>query len=228
MYLLTILLGPVSLAEDFISADRPSVAAGSSIVSKGSTQLEAGIQMLGLEYGALLLSTPYMVRYGVHERFETRVYSSGLTIYDGVVETSLDGSGFQGKLNVYQNESSPISVGLLGSIDFVTDDLFGGGLQLLVDLNIEETSYWLNVGATTINSFQYNSIPYSVGAGRLLAPQHGVFFETAGVISDTSVFTAEVGYFWISENLQLDLYLQRNISEVSNYLIATGFAYRFQ
>ena len=228
MYLFSILLSTICLAEDFISADRPSVAAGSSIVPKGSTQLEAGIQVLGLEYGTPLLSTPYMLRYGVHERFETRVYSSGLTIYDGVVETALDGSGVQGKLNVYQNESSPISVGLLGSIDFVTEDLFGGGLQLLVDLNIEETSYWLNVGATTVGSFQYNSIPYSAGFGRLLAPQHGVFFETAGIISDISVFTAEVGYFWISETLQLDLYLQRNISDVSNYLIAAGFAYRFQ
>ena len=227
MYLFSILLS-TAFAEDFISADRPSVAAGSSIVPKGSTQLEAGLQILGLEYGTPIFSTPFMLRYGVHEKFETRVYSSGLTINDSFIEPSLDGSGVQGKLNIYQEDSAPISIGLLGSIDFVTEELFGGGLQILVDLNIEKTSYWLNVGATTIGAFQYNSIPYSLGAGRLLGSQHGLFIETAGTISDVNIFTAEIGYFWISETLQLDLYLQRDISEIPNYMVAAGFAYRFQ
>ena len=227
MYLFSLLCS-ASFAEDFISADRPSVAAGSSVVPKGTTQLEAGIQMLGLENGSPILSTPYLLRYGIHETFETRVYSSGITIYDGLVDTTLDGSGVQGKLNLYRNESSPLSVGLLGSVDFITQDLFGGGLQLLVDLNIEETSYWLNVGASTVGAFEYNSIPYCIGVGRLFAPQHGVFVETSGIISELNIFTAEVGYFWLSENLQLDLYLQRNISDVPNYLVAAGFAYRFR
>ena len=213
-------------AEDLIGADRPSVATGSSVLSQGSLQVEAGIQLDKIQENSLMFSSPVMLRYGVTNRLEIRPYTN-------VAAFSATGSGLQLKTNIVQpgfsflDSDLPISIGLLTSFDY--SDELGGSITALLDYGTGPLVGWLNLG---MGSQSFNNIylsgSYVVGTGYLFPSNHGVFIETSGSMTDMSNMTGQVGYFWLSNNLQLDLYLQHSTPDVEHLLIATGFAYKFR
>ncbi|MEC7983698.1 MAG: hypothetical protein VX278_00960 [Myxococcota bacterium] len=213
-------------AEELIGADRPSVAASSSTVGQQVLQLETGVQIDGTSSEDLFFSVPTMIRYGLSDRFEVRLYANGLGYLNDRFSLSEENSGAQAKWTIFQPEDSSVSLGLLASVDY-TDQL-GSSISALLDMSFGPVAYWLNVGVSSgFSSVETLSAPYSMGVGYLFPNRHGLFLETAGQIPNTDSMSAQVGYFWLSEQMQIDLYMQRGFSEPPHSLFALGLAYKF-
>jgi len=94
LLLLVVTLAPCAVAEepDLINPDRPGIADGSAVISRGRFQIETGLER-DHDDGGHSIATPLLLRYGVTDHFEFRAETNGYVHAPG-------GSGF-----------APLSVG---------------------------------------------------------------------------------------------------------------------
>lgn len=91
--------------ENLINADRPGIADGSQVIGPRRFQIEAGIETDFLGGGSAtqrLLTVPTLLRFGISNRYELRVETTG---YANLSSTTIPG-GTQ-----HTDGSSPISIG---------------------------------------------------------------------------------------------------------------------
>ena len=222
LYSLVLLTQP-GLAEDYISADRPSVAVGSSVVGTRKTQLETGLQ-IDLIDGSHSFSIPTTFRYGLTDNIEVRVTSPLYSLNATSIQNILQSTIVEGKVNFYKSSNASVG-GMLGVL--VNDQILNASAALLVDVSSGPYSGWLNVignlGSADIDSI-YPS--FAIGGGSLLYKSHGVFVETSGSVQSGISGTVQAGYFWLSPNLQIDFYVQQSYTAPEVLTIGIGGAWK--
>jgi len=212
-----------ALAEDYISADRPSVAVGSSVVGTNKTQVETGVQIDLLE-GVHSFSIPTTFRYGVNENIEVRVTSPLYSLNVQSLQNILQSTKLEGKINVLSGSSVSIG-GLLGVL--VNDTVLNADASLLVDVQSGPYAGWFNLTGNLGSADMENIYPsFAIGGGSLLYKGHGVFVETAGNLQSGLSGTVEAGYFWLSSNLQIDVYVQQSYTTPETLTISVGGAWK--
>src|SRR5215212_1261120 len=137
------LLAPIAWAQDeenLINADRPGLADSSATVSRGVFQIEFGLERDD-DAGSHVTSTPLLLRYGIADRFELRVETSGLE------RTSGSGSEWgPTALGFKYHFAGKRDVGLIGSVD----DEGAADLRLVADVDLSDRwSINPNLGATS-------------------------------------------------------------------------------
>ena len=228
------LLTGTSSAEDGIVVDRPSVGTASSVVSKGTVQVEAGLQIESdstvacddcfVSVTNASYALPTMLRLGLHDRFEMRYYSS-IIVVDKDVQ-ALEGSGLQGKISLYAPEDKPLSLSLLASGELDIDD-GGGGATMLLDFWGEQWSGWVNVGHTTAYEDASTSILLVEGFGIPLPNNQGIFIENAITFEQGDISSSvEGGFYKTYEDFQWDVYALSSVTERNSWQVATGIAWR--
>ena len=237
MSILLFYFSNIAYAQDGIVVDRPSVGTASSVVSKGTVQIETGLQIdsnPALDCNSCLYSfesasysSPTMLRFGLHDRFEIRPYSS--IIVAGQETQVLQGSGLQGKVSVYAPEDKPLSLSILGS-----GDLEAAGGTLLLDFwggseSKLQWGGWINVGNTTSYEDGATSFTIIEGFGVSLPNAQGIFIEsTTSFEADNISSSVEGGFYKTYDNFQWDVYALSSITEKNAWQLATGFAWRIK
>ena len=234
MPFLLLLLISTSQAQEPIVVDRPSVGTGSSVVSKGTVQLEAGLQLDSdpavscddclASITNASYSLPTMLRLGLHERFEMRYYSS-IIVVDKDVQ-ALEDVGLQGKIPLYAPEDKSLSLSLLASAELDIDN-GGGGATMLLDFWGEKWSGWVNLGNTTAYEDASTSFIIIEGFGIPLPNNQGIFIENTTSFDQGDISSSmEGGFYKTYENFQWDVYALSSVTERNSWQIATGFAWR--
>lgn len=213
----------IAFAEEYISADRPSVAVGSSVVGTQKTQLETGIQIELLE-GEHSFSIPTTFRYGLNENIEVRVTSPLYSLNVQSLQNILQSTKLEGKVHFFSSSNLSIG-GMLGVL--VNDQVLNADASLLVDIQSGPYSGWFNL-IGNLGSADLDSIypSFAIGGGSLLYKGHGVFVETAGNLQSGLSGTVQAGYFWLSSNLQIDVYVQQSYTDQEVLTIAVGGAWK--
>ena len=218
-----VFLIPSGVAEEYISADRPSVAVGSSVVGTRKTQLETGIQIDLLD-GSHSFTIPTTFRYGLTDNIEVRVTSPLYSLNVVSLQNVLQSTTVEGKVNFYKSANSSIG-GMLGVL--VNDQVLNASASLLVDVFSGPYAGWLNVIGNLGSADLDNIYPsFAIGGGSLLYKGHGVFVETAGSLQSGISGTVQAGYFWLSPNLQIDVYVQQSYTDPEVLTIAVGGAWK--
>ena len=219
-------------AQEALVVDRPSVGTASSVVSKGTIQLETGVQIDGnpeldcdsclYSFASASYSLPTMLRVGIHDRFELRPYSSVVVV--GEEFQALQDTGLQGKFSAYAPEDKPFSLSLLAS-----GDLEAGGATVLLDFWGEAWGGWINAGNTTTYEDGSTSILLVEGFGIPLPGNHSIFIENSTTVAEGAISsTIESGFTKTYDNFQWDVYALSSVTEKNSWQIATGFAWRMR
>jgi hypothetical protein len=210
-------------AEEYISADRPSVAVGSSVVGTQKTQVETGLQ-IDLIDGTHTFSIPTVLRYGINENIEVRLSTPLSSLNFLSLQSISQSSRVEGKVNFYS--SSNISMGTLLGV-LISNETLNADASLLVDISSGPNAAWFNLKGNLTSLELGESYPsFALGVGSLLYHGHGVFVETAGDLQSGLSGTVETGYFWLSKNLQIDVYVQQFYTEPQILSIAVGGAWK--
>jgi hypothetical protein len=218
-----IFLTMLATADEYISADRPSVAVGSSVVGPRKTQIETGLQ-IDLIDGTHTFSIPTLIRYGITDRIEVRISSPLSTLNAFSIQGLTQTSRVEGKLKFFS--SSNLSMGTLLGV-LVSNEMFNADAALLVDVNSGPYAAWLNLKGNITSPDLEDGFPsFALGAGSLLYEGHGVFVETAGDLQSGLSGTVQAGYFWLSKNLQIDVYVQQFYTDPQVLSLAVGGAWK--
>jgi hypothetical protein len=191
---------PLRADDDLINPDRPGIADGSQTVSRGTFQLEAGIDRQDGDN-----SYPTLLRYGLSKNFEARVES------DNTLTHPL--FGFK-----YHFLDAP-SLGVIVR----ADEHHEGDVRLAADINLGE-KWSLNPnlginrdrGALAALTVQYN-----------LTPRANVFVDGG---YDTSQLQLDAGAAWIlGRDTQLDASITWGArgTGVPNVIYSAGISRRF-
>ena len=228
---LLLLLTPLAAhaQDDSIVADRPGLADGSTLVSRGVAQLETGVNADGGDDE--LFTLPTLLRYGLTDRLELRIASD-------VVGWTSDGgdiapveAGFKLRLrdgaiplSLIASVQPPAGGGNLRSTAFesearlVSDIDLAEGLSLTpnVGVAIVEGDGAVAIFAATVEREIGNALPF-------------VDFETTIGNGDTSLI-ADAGLAWVVRpNTQLDISAGVNVlgDEYPDWFISAGYSRRF-
>lgn len=213
----------IAFAEDYISADRPSVAYGSSVVGKNKTQIETGVQ-LELEDGRHSFSTPTTFRYGINDKIEVRVTSPLYMLNIVSIQSVIGSTKLEGKVNFLNSDVLSLG-GMLGIL--LSDEKLNAGASLLVDVSKGPYSGWINIDGNLASAELSSLYPsFAIGGGSLIHKGHGIFLETAGSLQSGISGTVQAGYFWLTPNLQIDLYVQQSYTDPEVLTIAVGGAWK--
>lgn len=222
---MSLLLFFSSVAQAEIVVDRPSVGTASSVVSKGTIQIESGLQIdsnSGSGLNAASYALPTMFRFGLHDRFEIRPYSSLIVAADEI--QAVQDTGLQGKVSLYAPSNKPLSLSILAS-----GDLSSAGATLLLDFWGNSWGGWLNAGNTTTYEDGSTSFLIVEGFGLPLPSNQGIFIENATCFENKNISSSvEGGYYKTYDNFQWDVYALRSVTEKNSWQIATGFAWKMK
>ena len=219
--MLIFLTVPSGFANDF-TVDRPSVGTSASTIGKGIVQLETGVQMAFT--GLTSVSSPTLLRFGVAESTEIRLFSDVATISDSVQFGPL---GIEGKQRIYQSDS--VTFGLLanGIIPMRGDPSVATALGLL-DYSSGLWSYWLNVGGS-VESFenpQWSTV-FAIGAGVNVVDSVQVCAEQSGTLSDSFSGYTQFSVLYTTTERQWDIYYQASLQDLSEHLVGIGYSQRW-
>ena len=220
---LTSLLSVTAIAEEYISADRPSVAVGSSVVGTRKTQIETGLQ-IDLLGGVHQFTIPNTLRYGITDNIEVRLNTPLFSMNVSSLQSIIQSTRVEAKVNFYKSDNFSMGT-LLGVL--VNNQVLNANAALLVDVSQGPYAGWFNLMGNIVSADLSEAYPsYALGAGSLLYKGHGVFVETAGALQGSVSGTIEAGYFWLSPNLQIDLYVQQSYTEPKTLTLAVGGAWK--
>ena len=211
--------------EPIATVDRPTNGTAAFVVNQGALQIETGVQVDG-NLTQAGYSTPTMLRIGVHDRIELRPYAS-LIGYEADLST-FSNPGIQSKIHLFSKEEQPLALGLvLGSdMDF---DNGAASSTLLLDFWHNAWSGWLNTGITRSYAGMNDLTGLLIGGIAYALPQNqGLFVESTDVISQGHNLSIEGGYYKTFSQVQVDIYLLKDLSNSNQWQFATGFAWKFR
>lgn len=141
-------------SDDVISADRPGLADSSTVVGKGTAQVEVGVERdrtsdAGVEETSVI--TPLLLRYGLTPNIELRVESDGFQSTHSRIngDTERDhgvsplAAGFKWNFPPPANTHRP-SIGIIGGLSFPSgsgnakSDHWSEDLRLVADIELNE------------------------------------------------------------------------------------------
>ena len=226
-----VLLVPVFVhaQEESIVADRPGLADGSTTMSRGVAQLEAGVTAEGGDDEVFTL--PTLVRYGITDRFELRIASDVIGFTSRGNDLAPVAAGFKLRL---RDGSIPLS--LIASVQppsgggDLRSNAFESEARLVSDIELADgLSLTPNVGIAFTEGSDATAIVAATlerGMGAFLP---FIDFEASFGSGDTSMI-ADAGVAWVVRpNTQLDLSAGVDVAgdAYPEWFIAAGVSRRF-
>lgn len=214
---------PAVAQETSIVADRPGLADGSTTMSRGVAQLEAGVTA-----DEDLLTLPALIRYGITDRFELRIASDVISDEGDLAPIAV---GFKLRL---RDGSLPLS--LIASVQppsgggSLRSTAFESEARLVSDIALAEgLSLTPNVGIAFVEGGDAAGIIAATLEREMGAFLPFVDFETTFGSGDTSMI-ADAGVAWVVRpNTQLDLSAGVNVlgDAYPDWFLAAGYSRRF-
>lgn len=216
-----------------IVTDRPDQTESSSVVPKGSLQIESGI-LLGYEGGLedrsrqILLPTN-LFRYGISKDFELRLVSE--IELNQAIRGSVDGiTDLQigTKIQLLRpNENRNIEIALLSHliVPSGSQGLSSGNYGTINKLSIahelsDRVGLGYNIGYDNFGEGN-GDFTYSLALGASVNDHIGIYVEPFGAYSnfDTFILSFDTGFTYLpNENLQLDFSFGTGINHKMNYV----------
>jgi len=234
------------LAADSIITDRPDATESSSVVDKGTVQLETGFLFADDSTEESLESFGSLVRIGFAEKWEARIAWSGYIDFDSKSFGGSDGigdaaigfkyfiqpeQGFQPMTALILHINTPI-----GDDAFSTDAFDPSFLVAFSHTLSETSSLGYNLGASLESSAQASvekttlaSIDYSITYGFSVSESIGSYLEifgSQGLSSPESPINIDGGFtYLLDDDTQFDLFAGVGINdEAPDWFIGIGFA----
>ncbi len=238
---------------EVIGTDRPGFWCGPYVVGTGVFQIETGAAFDWSRQGdrrSSGLGTPLVMRYGVADRVEMRLKTSGLVIAResgaGIPRSSTEGIAaptVEAKWQLTESEGPTIAVLISTALPIGSPALRPGELQpaalISADLPVSgSASVALNAGV--VSAFDEASEDrfaqgfFAAVLGFALTDNRGAFVEVATTTPDTShgesVVLVDGGVSWVvSPDLQLDLSAIRGVTDnATDWTAMVGISLRFR
>lgn len=245
---------PATAQTEEMVTDRPDQSESTSVVGRGTFQLETGIALERdenalandelLEWGSSLL------RYGLSDRFELRLGFTGHTVASSETTAGkFESKGFADldvgfKLRLRDGDGRAPAIALLASTtvpvgdDELTSDRYDPTVRLAFDHDLADTlGLGWNIGATResdgAGDHQDFAI-YSASLGVDIGDRWGTFYELFGSVAlggeaaDAHSFDTGLTYM-VNDNLQLDIAAGIGISgEAPDTFVGLGISWRSQ
>jgi hypothetical protein len=241
-----------SLDDDVINPDRPNIANSSQVVGTGRIQLEAGLQWEH-DTKALTrtLSTPALLRIGVHEAVELRIETDGRTIVHAVDPASgrtaatagYADTAFGFKWHLADQDGARPAVGIIGEVTLPTGSaaVRGSGARPVLNLPLEwdlPQGWSLAVMPGAGRDSDDNRARYGYGVlaaslGRAFTERLHGFAEVAapriaGAAHGGTQLVADAGLTWlVNKDCQLDAMVMHGLNDrTPNLTLAFGISVR--
>ena len=247
--LLFIIVFPSSLRGQrprLLASDRPGVACPTFTLEPGQFQVEGGIGIdLIANAGSTdySLGTPVVLRIGLLQDFEFRIFTSGYSL-SSTRSGTLDGIGSQALGFKYRVKESAIGPSLaflfnlelpVGSADFRPPEAVPS-LVFSLDQGLSE-SWTMNVNFGSFipsdeNGERYNEVLYAASFWKSLTDRTTLFLEFAGNSPQLTGLDTQTlvdgGFTWSwKPDIQLDVSLVRGISgDSADWSVIGGIALR--
>jgi len=231
--------------------DRPTDSVAPVVVPAGSLQVEAGYRFSRFDTAAGDIDThlfpDLLLRYGVHPRFEARLFASGWNITDTPDDTDTafsdvslgakiylaDAQGYRPQMAVLLDVSFPVGAEQVTSDYVIPKVLFAGAHSLPRNWGLT-----YNVGPSYVTYQQQGQheadwdLNYAVALGRAVDKRLSLFAEIYGAyISGRDLpdrHNLQAGLTWLlTPKVQLDARLGTGLSSTDEDLFAgAGIAFR--
>lgn len=226
-----------------IVTDRPDQTESSSVVSKGSLQIESGLllgfsDMDGLSVRTILAPTT-LFRLGIIKGVELRIVSQFES--NKIKNSSLRSSGISdielgAKIGVLQKESVNTQIALISHLivptgsEELSNDKFGTINKIAFSHEVnDKVGLGYNVGYDYFGKGD-GDFTYSLALGYGLTSKVGLYIETYGEVSDMDKHFSNMDTgltYLLKDNFQLDFSFGTGINHTMNY-IAVGFSWNIR
>ena len=217
-----ILIMTLSVMANEFTVDRPSVGTSGATIGKGMLQVETGAQVAFA--GATSVTAPTLLRLGVSESTEVRLFSDIVTVSDSLQFGPL---GIEGKQRIYQSDR--VILGVLANGVIPLQDSVGSVSALgLLDYSSGRWAYWLNIGGA-MESFESPtwSTLFAIGAGVMVTESIQVCAEQSGALADSFSGYTQFSVLYTTEDTQWDIYYQASSQDLSEHIVGLGYSQRW-
>jgi len=212
-----------------ISTDRPDQTEGSSIVDKGTFQIETGIQLKedenSNEKSLLLPST--LLRFGLTNNIELRVFQEvEHKIYHSNTTNGFNDLQLGLKIQLLQKEGNSIEIAFMSHVilpnssDFFSNNSFGLTNKLCISHPTDKrTQIAYNIGYDYMQMGSRN-ITYSFVTSYAVNEKFNAYIEPYGEINEVSQHLGKINLgftYLIKENMQFDYSLGSGINHIFNF-----------
>ncbi|MCF6366704.1 MAG: transporter [Bacteroidales bacterium] len=226
-----------------IVTERPTQSESSSVLPKGSFQIETGIvrQISGNDlYPVINVTSPItLFRFGLTKRVELRLLSQyRKDIYDYPYYSSSKTVGFSDievgtKIQIFKKENAKTEIAFETHLSVPTGSaLYTNGTYATINkiavshVLTDKLGLGYNIGYI-YNGNGESSMLYSIGLGYNVNNKFGFFIEPYGNLAEFSTHTASINsgiFFLLKKNFQVDFSLGTGINHPMNF-VAMGLAW---
>lgn len=234
-------------AEPLIT-DRPDATEASSVVGKGTLQIETGGWYESFEENAITTENytynTTLVRYGVLDNLEFRLgwdFTEGITKVNGTKQDNVT-SGFSPlllgvKIAIAEENGTMPEIALIGHIfpvfsasEDYRPETTGIDFRFSMSHTLSDrSSIGYNIGGQWGNDSPEAAAIYTIAYGYSITNKFGAYAELYGDLPEDS----SANHYWdagltylVSNDLQLDTYIGTSITEGQDLLVGLGLSYR--